>query len=456
MPERRLVITKMAKILISALGTGKLEKNNISAREYTRTVYRFQDCEKEYETSFIAAALSEHFQIDKLYLVGTSKSMWEEVYNYFSSAGNQNLDHDYWAELGEKVALHKVGQVGINEDELGQVNKAVDGYLKYLRSSASGGSRCFIIDYGLNEKELWSNFDVFMRIGENLGENDEIYLDITHAFRSIPLFIYLMLDLITILKFKNHFKLVGLFYGILEAERELGYTPIVDLSPLYNITLWARGAYNFINFGNGYLLADLVKDESISGKIRNISDLVNINYIDDFKREIDSLNYLLKTSESPELMVKYMQPYLQSFIDRFKGISSSGKLQFSLAQWYFDNYRFAHGYICLAESIITRILEIYREADSKISWSDTNRGKIKSLIYNQNFKRKSEYSKLHEEYDSIRKIRNLIAHAGYSDNNTYREDIDKACSHLCNVEKYVFNNKALEKLPDEFPFHQIK
>jgi len=30
------VITKMAKILISALGTGKLEKNNISARGYTR------------------------------------------------------------------------------------------------------------------------------------------------------------------------------------------------------------------------------------------------------------------------------------------------------------------------------------------------------------------------------------------------------------------------------------
>lgn len=77
-----------------------------------------------------------------------------------------------------------------------------------------------------------------------------------------------------------------------------------------------------------------------------------------------------------------MQPYLQSFIDRFKGISSSGKLQFAMAQWYFDNYRFAHGYICLAESIITRILEIYRARDAKISWSDTCRRKIKDLIKN--------------------------------------------------------------------------
>ncbi|NLY74343.1 MAG: TIGR02221 family CRISPR-associated protein [Firmicutes bacterium] len=445
----------MAKVLISALGTGKLTKDNISARKYEKTVYRFQDSQNEYETSFIAAALSEHFQVDKLYLVGTSKSMWEEVYDYFSSAGNQCWDQDYWLELGDKVASYKVGDAGISEDYLNKVNDAIDGYLTYLRSSASGGSHCFIIDYGLNEKELWSNFDVFMRIGENLGENDEIYLDITHAFRSIPLFIYLMLDLITILESRNNLKITGLFYGMLEATKELGYTPIVDLSPLYNITLWARGAYNFINFGNGYLLADLIKDDGISETIRNISDLVNINYIDDFKREIDRLNHLLKNTDSSEQVVRYMQPYLQSFVDKFKGISSSGKLQFSLAQWYFDNYRFAHGYICLTESIITRILEIYRERNSKISWGNANRGKIKTLIEKLGSSTKPEYSKAHEVFNSIRKIRNLIAHAGYSDGNTFREDIGKAYSHLNNVEKYVFNNKALEKLPDEFPFNQI-
>ena len=446
----------MAKILISALGTGRREKDNISVREYDKTVYRFQDNQREYETSFIAAALSEHFQVDKLYLVGTSKSMWEEVYNYFSSASNQNLDHDYWAELGEKVASYRVGQVGINEDYLERVNQTIDGYLKHQRSSASGGSHCFIIDYGLNEKELWNNFDVFMRIGENLGDNDEIYLDITHAFRSIPLFIYLMLDLITILESKNNLKIAGLFYGMLEATKEFGYTPIVDLSPLYNITLWARGAYNFINFGNGYLLADLINDEGIAKKIRNISDLVNINYIDDFKREVDSLNnHILKTTDSSELVVKYMQPYLQSFIDQFKGISSTGKLQFALAQWYFDNYRFAQGYICLAESIITRILEIYRERNSSISWSNASRGRIKSLIYNHKFVAKPEYNMVNKVFDSIRNIRNLIAHAGYSDGNTFRKDIEKAYSYLNNVEKHVLNNKNLEKIPDEFPFYQI-
>lgn len=446
----------MAKILISSLGKGKLEKNNASTREYTKTVYRFQGSDKEYKTQFVATALSEHLQVDKLYLVGTSKSMWEEVYNYFTTASDQPLDYDYWVELGEKVTSFKVGNAKINENDLVEVNKAIDGYLRYLRSSASGGSHCYIIDYGLNETELWSNFDVFMRIGDNLKENDEIFLDITHAFRSIPLFNYLMLDLMGILKFKNDFKLGGLFYGMLEAISEVGHAPIIDLSPLYNITLWARGAYNFINYGNGYLLADLISDGKISENIRNISDIVNINYIDEFKREIDRLNYLLDKSESPEPVIKYMQPYLKSFINRFKGISSSGKLQFSLAKWYFDNKRFANGYICLAESIITRILEIYRERDSKIKLNQNSRDKIKDLIFTPKFNQRPEYTKLYEEYDIIRKKRNVIAHAGFADEKTFKEDISKAYTHLSNVEKYVFNNRALEKLPEEFLFSQLR
>lgn len=57
-------------------------------------------------------------------------------------------------------------------------------------------------------------------------------------------------------------------------------------------------------------------------------------------------------------------------------------------------------------------------------------------------------------YDPIRRIRNTIAHAGYADGN-FQDDINKARTHVKNVEKYVFNNRALDKLPDEYPFYQI-
>jgi len=258
------------------------------------------------------------------------------------------------------------------------------------------------------------------------------------------------------LKFNGGIKLKGLFYGMLDVVNDLEYAPVVDLSPLYNITLWSRGAYNFTNFGNGYLLADLINDEKLSEKFRNISDIVNVNYIDDFKREVDSLNNLLNSTELSEPVVKYMEPYLQSFINRFKGISTSSQLQFSLAKWYFDNKRYAHGYICLAECIITKILEIYRERNKNISWGETNRKKIKNLIYSYEFKNISEYKKVYDEYDSIRSIRNKIAHAGFLDNKSFKKDINNAYTYLSHVEKYVINNSALQKLPDRFPFNQLK
>lgn len=278
----------MAKVLISTIGTGRVSEQNGNSRKYESTVYRFPNSHKEYRTSFVASALCDHLKVDKLYLVGTSKSMWEEVYKYFAQSANLQVDLKYTNKLGEKAKSFnlKNSKIKINERELEQLNLTIDSYLKSIKSNASGGSQCFIIDYGLNEAELWNNFDTFMRISDKLQEDDEVYLDITHAFRSIALFNYITLDLIGILKFKKAFKLSGLFYGMQDVNGELGYAQIVDLSPYYNMTLWARAAYNFISFGNGYLLSDLIYDPHLSESIKNISEIVNINYIDDFKRSI--------------------------------------------------------------------------------------------------------------------------------------------------------------------------
>ena len=78
-------------------------------------------------------------------------------------------------------------------------------------------------------------------------------------------------------------------------------------------------------------------------------------------------------------------PYLKDFTNRFKGINTNSRFQFELARWYFENKRYANGYICLAESIITRILEIYRDANTKITWSKSERERIKRLIRSYEF-----------------------------------------------------------------------
>ncbi|MGI6332075.1 MAG: hypothetical protein ACOX1Y_10110 [Zhaonellaceae bacterium] len=128
------------------------------------------------------------------------------------------------------------------------------------------------------------------------------------------------------------------------------------------------------------MLAELFEAKNVKKNIRDFSDIVNINYIDDFKKNADSLYGYLTQNVSDEPVLSYMKPILQSFAGRFKGINSTGELQLALSRWYFENKRFAQGYICLAESFVSRILEEYRERDGKISWEEENRNEIKRLL----------------------------------------------------------------------------
>ncbi|MBA1336537.1 MAG: CRISPR-associated protein [Firmicutes bacterium] len=443
----------MAKVLISPLGVGK----KVEDRRYPEAVYRLDlggGKGKEYRTPFVAAALATHLNVDRVFLIGTAKSMWEEVYRYFANESGQDEDMDYWYGLGDRSSSSNSKKSLIQTEHLEMTNSVIDSYLKHVSPNALGGSRCYITSYGIDEGELWNNFDIFMSIGNNLDRGDEVYLDITHSFRSIPLFMYLMMDFIQTLNYEKEIKLAGIYYGMLEANGEFGYAPVVDLSPLFNISLWARGVYNFINYGNGYLMADLIEDDRIRTKIKNISELVNINYLTDLKREIDSLEYYINNSETSSFRVfKYLMPYLGSFIKRFKGINSNSEFQFELARWYFENKRYSSGYICLAECIVTRIAEIYKGAGCTIGTSKDDRDKIKRLINNKfQYSKKESYRELNEKFKEISEIRNDIAHAGYLRSGSFEKDIGESRSYLNSINKLVFNNGEMKQIPKEYPY----
>ncbi len=104
----------MAKVLISFLGTGSLNRTpnnqfaNSSDRQYRTAKYHFSNNE-ESEHTFVAAALAEHNNIDKIILIGTVHSMWEEVYRYFAEKNGKTFDEDvYFQILEQKWLLMKV------------------------------------------------------------------------------------------------------------------------------------------------------------------------------------------------------------------------------------------------------------------------------------------------------------------------------------------------------------
>ncbi len=461
----------MAKVLIAALGTGRIKegKKEVSKRIYEPAKYRIDKNGKEYNTSFIVAALVEELKLDKIILVGTRNSMWEEVYKYFTEKCNKKVDIDYWVGLGEKVTS-KLKKDLITNSDLSKANEALDNYIKYLKDDAIGGSRCVIIEYGLNAEELWRNFEIFMKIEKLLEEGDEIYLDITHAFRSIPMFMYLMMDFIETLQSdkseSKKIKLSGVYYGMLEMTKALGYAPIVDLGPMFSISKWIRATHSFVNYGNGFLMAELIKNTELQKIITNISEQTNINYLVELRREIKNLDKKIKELEEnniEEVVFTYMIPTLKEFINRFANLNSDSNFQLAVAKWYFDNKIYSNGYICMAESVITRLCEIYGLDIAK----QRNRELMKPLTWRKNnlFKGRDEHlDRLIGVYSEVNPIRNKIAHASF-DTHVKIQNRNERLDHksdINNINNYytqlnmILNNDGLKQLPKVISLQEIK
>lgn len=457
----------MAKILISPVGVGVIENKQNSdqgsylkeKREYRKATYKFVNSDKSYNTSFVAAVLAEHLSIDKIFMIGTNKSMWEEVYRYFGEVDNcPQLEEGYF-QLMEKIDLEPAL---LQDDDLIQVSVVIDQYLKKRYPQATGGSICKIIKPGITEEELFHNLSLFMDLAAKIEPGDEIILDITHSFRSLPMFMYLMLDFIRNLRQKDNITLSGIYYGMLDISGELGYAPVVDLKPFFALTDWSRGVHNFINYGNLNLIAELFPEGEIKAILYEMSQLTNLNHIKRFRKKMDRLRQLLQEEGNETFnfpLFNYVKPHLERMLDRFKGISNDAEFQFRLAEWYFDNKMYANGYICLAESMVTCLTYIYSKVDHKVQVDRrSSRDRVK-LIFDQLTSSQDEhYKKVGELYNTVKEIRNNVAHAGYLSNASHEEDIINIPRYLRLANELFFNPAAMNKLatlPEKYPLPEL-
>lgn len=445
----------MSKILISPVGVGVIENRQNGdqgsylreKREYRKATYKFTNSDKSYYTSFVAAALAEHLGVDKIFMVGTNKSMWEEVYRYFGEIDTNPHMEDAYFQLMEKIERETLM---LEDDDLTQVSVVIDQFLKKRSPQAVGGSLCKIIKPGITEEELFHNLSLFMDLAHKIEPGDEIILDITHSFRSLPMFMYLMLDFIRNLRQKENITLSGIYYGMLDISGELGYAPVVDLKPFFALTDWSRGVYHFINYGNLNLIAELFPDGEIKATLQEMSQLTNLNHIKRFRQKMDRLRQLLQderdeTGRFP--LLHYVKPHLEKMLDRFKGISNDAEFQFRLAEWHFENKLYANGYICLAESMVTCLTYIYGKVDPTVQVDRRgSRDRVKQVFDQLASSSDEHFKRVGELYHTVKEIRNNVAHAGYLSNVSHEEDIINVPKYLRLANALLFNPTAMKKL----------
>lgn len=163
------------------------------------------------------------------------------------------------------------------------------------------------IPEGFSEQEIWQIFDC---VYDKLQPGDRIHFDVTHAFRSIPLFSTVLFNFSRLMK---QTELVSILYGAFEklgpankvrealpnpADRR---TPIIDLSSLVELQSTNLAVNNFMEFGKVGAITDLLEvEQGDSGKA--------VDAIKCLKQEFEKLDNYIATCRMRDIQEgKYMK-----------------------------------------------------------------------------------------------------------------------------------------------------
>ena len=397
----------MSRVLIAGIGGGK----NKETGTYRVANYKIED--KIYEKrSFITSALEEHYEIDKTIFIGTTGSMWDNLYEYYCNRYDKEYDENYHLEL-MGVIDNATMDTDIYSLNLAKFNETFKDKILAI-----------VTKYGMNELEIFENFNLIIQLQNELKDGDEVYLDITHSFRSNAFWMFLVMNYLTDVEDKK-ITVKAITYGMLEAQKE-GVAPVVDLNAFYKILQWIKGANNFKNYGNSYLIEQNIENEKLSKKLRNFSDALNMNYIASLRQSINSLKKLEEDIKSLEGPAKLIIPkVIKDFMDRFATEEKDYLFQAELAKWHFEQKRYAMAYININESIIGFIMDALdlplltgdkKKDENKLAkdWLNMIISRHEANKIYPNFKVDKDNQELHEYikiFEHSRRVRNEIAHS---------------------------------------------
>lgn len=334
------------KIFIGFIGVGP--RWDDKTRAYSSALYSIGADGEKKESQFVSSVIMDHLGIKNALLFGTAKSMWETVYQHFCKTQG-TFDETFFDELGGHCRNANNGS-DIKSELLERAIKELSPNIKIG-----------VMRYGLNDDELIENFLIFKSLlDENLHEGDEIYLDITHSFRSMPLFATTALMYIRDALGRN-IKISGIYYGMLDIISELKYAPIIDLTKLVELQEWIKAAYTFTNFGRGELIEQLLTEShpKLAQNIQHFSDSLAINYLHEINNNIDVFTELADKTKYSDELAKMIVPGVFERFGKQLGINeqSAAVQQFAIAEWHYKNLNYGSAYIVLAEAIVTYVCE---------------------------------------------------------------------------------------------------
>ncbi|MFA0774632.1 MAG: hypothetical protein THHGLFOP_000128, partial [Candidatus Fervidibacter sp.] len=196
--------------------------------DYQAVTYYWSDAEGERkcQTHLFPEAVARIFEPEKVLVFVTPSA------------------RDYRPPKGERCACC---------DQILSEPKEEKTYCDVLRERLGDQVEFVEIPEGRSEQELWEIFD---RVASVVSEGETILLDITHAFRSIPMVVF---AIAAYLRRTKGVKIERIVYGAFEAQDGNKRAPIFDLTPLLDLLDWLSGAEFFLWRSDATLLAERLR-----------------------------------------------------------------------------------------------------------------------------------------------------------------------------------------------------
>ena len=351
------------RVLITSIGGGKTEdKDGVKIlKKYEDTIYGIKKENGEFhmeKTSYMPLIIENTYNIDKTIIIGTTGSMWDNLYDiYWKKFKQDKIKDEKFKQSLIEVQVTSNRETPIDKINIDRFNQEFIGKVKGI-----------VIKYGVSSKEISRNFDLIVKLQEEFNDTDEyeVFLDITHSFRSMAFWMFLIMNYLTDVSNKN-IKIAGITYGMFEAKKD-NITPIVILKPFLEILNWIKGASELKQYGNSYYILEKSDNnslaKSIKDELRNFSNTMNMNYINSLLESIKNLKKLDTENELDKINgpAKHIIPnILKEFIKDFDlkeddDNKRSYLLQATLAKWHCKQKRYAMSAINISEAIVTFVL----------------------------------------------------------------------------------------------------
>ena len=417
----------MAKVLISSIGEGRPQSDG--SYSYESATYFLVDGDQEHqvETRLIISALKELYSIDKTILIGTSGSDWASLYAHLFIGDDNNLSNsteysdEYYAKLTSAFNSSKQ-----NPPTLIPIEQMQSDLLPLKEAIGEFCDSIWVMHYGTNQDELNENFLIMNEVAKRLEDGDEVYFDISHSFRSLPLYELLAVNLAKQINGKK-LEIEAITYGMFTSNNMFGgRTPIIDLSQLVNITDWMKAVEEFNRFGTTHLLAELLSDDSLGLTISKeerkalvrLGNMATLIKADEFRSLVKNCVNIAKREKDLDNTQIVLGHIFKTISDTFGDLLADDAQLFSeLSKWHFIYKRYIESVITLDECLFDFFAQLIGVNRNKKSW-EWNRDELpfRYKVYNADSDNSNVKSFL-LDFKRLNEIRNHLTHGGSVDYN---------------------------------------